>query len=350
MALSNSAEMHEALVMRPPGRMELELRPTIGAGTGEVVLAVIATGICGSDVHGLTGDTGRRIDGQVMGHETVGRVIHVGDSVDPGWIGRLATVIPLVGCGACGACRASNEQQCPDLWVLGVRPDVDGAFSSRIVVSERNLVALPDSMPQWHGALIEPLAVGYHAAKRGSVGPEDRVMIIGAGPIGQAAALAARRLGATTIVVSEPDAGRRALAEALGFTCAHPDDLAAAMTSWDGAATVAIDAVGASPTLKRSLELSEPGARVVLVGMAAPRIEMLAYELSAKERTVIGTFCYSHEHFRETALWAAEHPEIVEKLVDRFAPLHSGPEIFASLINGSLLTNKLLLMPELADV
>jgi threonine dehydrogenase-like Zn-dependent dehydrogenase len=330
--------------------MELELRPTVDPVVGEVVLAVIATGICGSDVHGLTGDTGRRSDGQVMGHETVGRVIEVGDTVDPRWIGKLATVIPLFGCGSCVSCRSGHEQQCPDLWVLGVRPDVDGAFSSRLVVSKRNLVELPSSMTQWHGAVIEPLAVGFHAAKRGSVGPSDRVLIIGAGPIGQAAALAAHRLGARSIFVSEPDANRSESVQALGFACAHPDELADWSSKWDGGATVVIDAVGTSSTLQSALELSAPGARVVLVGMAAPRLDMAAYELSAKERTVIGTFCYSHNHFKQTAMWASEHPEILEKLVDRFAPLHAGSEVFASIIDGSLLANKVLLMPESADV
>jgi threonine dehydrogenase-like Zn-dependent dehydrogenase len=186
------------------------------------VLQVVATGICGSDIHGLAGATGRRESGQVMGHETVGRVVEVGADVDDDWLGALATVNPVVSCGSCAACLACEEQQCEQSWVLGVRPDVDGAFAERITVPARNVVRLPESMTPEHGALVEPLAVGYHALVRAAPRPDDTVLVIGGGPIGQAAALAARRVGVRRVLVSEPNPARASILQRLGVRVVDP--------------------------------------------------------------------------------------------------------------------------------
>ena len=138
---------------------------------GQVRLEVIATGICGSDLHGLAGDTGRREIGQVMGHETVGRIVELGAGVHGHDIGDIVVVNPVMGCGQCRACSSGQSQRCSDGWVLGVRADVDGAFAEQLIVSAAALVGLPAGMEPWHGALVEPLAVGYHAVMRGE--PDD---------------------------------------------------------------------------------------------------------------------------------------------------------------------------------
>jgi threonine dehydrogenase-like Zn-dependent dehydrogenase len=335
-----------ALVMTAPGAMALESRTSHPTAADEAVITVIATGICGSDIHGLAGDTGRREVGQVMGHETVGRVREVGSEVDAGWLGALVTVNPVVACGECADCRDGNEQQCARSWVLGVRTDIDAAFAETVTVPARNLVRLPDDMIEWHGALIEPLAVGYHAAVRGGASPFDRVLVIGGGPIGQAVALACRRLGADRVLVSEPDPFRAGIIERLGFASTSPTDLPAGVESVLGApATLVIDAVGNDHTLRAAFEQSTPGARVVLVGMASPTLGLSAYELSARERTVIGTFCYSHAHFRETAEWAFENPDVVALLSDMQVSLADADDVFGRLVRGELQANKVLVVP-----
>lgn len=315
-----------ALVFHGPGDLRVEQVPDPVPADGEVLIRVAATGICGSDLHGYTGENGRRHPGQVMGHETVGRVEGAG---------TLVTVNPVIGCGDCPQCAAGTEQLCARRRVIGVDPTYRSAFAELMAVPERNVVVLPADIPIEYGALVEPLAVGYHAARRGGVSPEDRVLVIGGGPIGQACALAARRLGAAEVVVSEPHPGRRALVSRLGFDAVHPSDV-------DGAATVVLDAVGSGASLGAALDKSTLGARVVLVGMNAPEVTLAAYAVSTYERTILGSFCYPSAEFRETAGWVATRPPGLEHLVDGRAGLGGAPDAFAALAAGSLDASKVL--------
>jgi threonine dehydrogenase-like Zn-dependent dehydrogenase len=270
----------------------------------------------------------------------------VGADVDDDWLGALATVNPVVSCGSCAACLACEEQQCEQAWVLGVRPDVDGAFAERITVPGRNVVRLPESMTPEHGALVEPLAVGYHALVRAAPRPDDTVLVIGGGPIGQAAALAARRVGVRRVLVSEPNPARASILQRLGVRVVDPGSLDAAVRPELGdQPSIVIDAVGSADTLQTALTLSRRGARIVLVGMASPQLGFAAYHLSAAERTVIGTFCYSADDFRETAAWVARHPEVGAALTGAVISLDEAPEVFGRLAAGELLANKILVSP-----
>ena len=340
--------MSVALVLREKGRFRLEERELRETRPDEALLSIIATGICGSDIHGAAGHTGRRSVGQVMGHETVGRVMAVGSSDNDPLLGVTVAVDPVVSCGSCSPCMSGLHQHCATGWVVGVRPDVDGAFASHIVVPVRNLAPLPPGMTDWHGALVEPLAVGYHAIRRGRTEPSDRVLVLGGGPIGQGLALACRRVGIEALVVSEPDSGRATFIEReLGFHTSRPDNLDEAVhETLGGPATLVFDAVGNESSMADALSHSAPHARVVLVGMDAPRLSISAYEISSRERTIIGTICSTREHFRETAEWAGQNASIISRLADLHAPLREAPEVFAKLMAGTLRANKMLLFPE----
>jgi threonine dehydrogenase-like Zn-dependent dehydrogenase len=192
-------------VAGPPSRAAttVEERPDPQAGPGGVVVEVIATGICGSDFHGYSGKTGRRHPGQVMGHETVGRVRELGTDVEGFAVGQLVTVDPVMSCSPCPACLSGQEHWCSQRVVLGVTPEIPAAFAERVAVPASNIVPLPEHMPEELGALVEPMAVGYHAVRRGQPSPDDRVLVIGGGPIGQACLLAARRLGVQFVALSD---------------------------------------------------------------------------------------------------------------------------------------------------
>jgi threonine dehydrogenase-like Zn-dependent dehydrogenase len=326
-----------ALVFHGPGDIRVERRPDPAPAPGELLVRVLATGICGSDLHGYTGENGRRHPGQVMGHETVGRVVG-GEGVPDG---TLVTVNPVLGCGRCPACAAGTAQLCPTRRVIGVDPTISSAFAELMTVPAPNAVVLPDGVPEEHGALVEPLAVGYHAAVRGGVGPDDRVLVAGGGPIGQACALAARRLGASSVLVSEPHPGRRALVERLGFVAVPPGELAATTDH-----TVVLDAVGSSASLRGAFEASTPGSRVVLVGMNAPDVTLGAYAISTFERSVIGSFCYPAREFQATAEWVATRPPELAHLVDARVPLDEAPAAFAGLAAGALDASKVLVRVE----
>jgi threonine dehydrogenase-like Zn-dependent dehydrogenase len=321
--------------------MSLVERPTPQPSADEVVIDVIATGICGSDAHGYSGETGRRTGGQVMGHETVGRVA-AGTRFAAG---TLVTVNPIISCGACDACRAGETQVCPDSLVIGVEPSLDGSFAEQFVAPARNVVPLGPDVPILHGALVEPLAVGYHAVMRGAPEPADRILVIGGGPIGQAAAIGARRAGLEHILVSEPVAARRELLARLGFATTTPEQLEADVARFlGGPATLVVDAVGIAPSFAAAVAHSTTRARIVLVGMGASSMSIEPYGITVGERTVAGSYCYSEEHFASTAAWVGEgHPEL-DLLIDRTLPLAEGPDAFRSVADGTGGSNKTLLL------
>ncbi|MDF5757034.1 alcohol dehydrogenase catalytic domain-containing protein [Spongiactinospora sp. TRM90649] len=334
------------LVLKEFGTMAVEERPDPRPGEGEALLRIAATGICGSDLHGFTGTNGRRVPGQVMGHETGGRVAALGPGVTGLSEGDPATVNPVLSCGRCAACRAGRENHCPDKRVLGVDPSLSAAFGEYVIVPAGNVVPLPEGLPVELGALVEPLAVGFHAAGRGGVREGDGVLVIGGGPIGQSAVLAARRAGAARVLVSEPDPGRAALCERLGATPLSPDEPLDAQVAGHlgGPADVALDAVGASATIAGALAATRLGGMVVLVGMAAPRVELPAYAVSTEERSLVGSFSYSAAEFADAAAWAGDSPSLLAGLVERRVSLAEAPAEFTAMAAGRGGAGKVLVL------
>lgn len=332
------------------GEVSVEERPRPEVKEHEALVEVIASGICGTDIHGLSGSNGRREVGQVMGHEVVGVIVEVGDSKFSERVGDVVVLNPVVSCGACESCDLGEWQRCETNWIFGVRADVDGALSTDFAAPIQNLVTLPTGMPHWHGALVEPLAVGYHALQQGEPGKKDKVFVIGGGPIGQAVAIAARRAGLEHILVSEPIEQRRDLIGELGFNAVAPEDVPHELRrTFDGPPTLVIDAVGIDSTIKQAVELSTSGARIVLVGMGAPQLDLSAFDLIVKERHLVGAYCYSQPHFESTVTWLSENPEIADALVDLKLSLADGAAVFSDMAKGLKSFNKVVLMPRIDD-
>lgn len=339
------------LVLEDWWKLVVAERPDPVPAGHQVLLEIHATGICGSDIHGFTGATGRRQVGQVMGHETVGRVLALGDGVGPEYgleVGTVATVNPVVNCGRCDQCRAGAEQACPDKSVIGVDPTVSSAFADKMLAPAANVIPLPAAMPIDYGALIEPLSVGYHAVRRGRIGPGDRVLVIGGGPVGQACVLAAKREGARQVVVSEPNPGRRALNEKLGaVTVDLTTAEAAAVTDALGAPpAVVVDAVGSGASLDSAFRAAAPGSVIVLVGMGEAELPVRAYEISTRERSVVGSFCYSHQEFSATAAWVGTAPAELGLLIEGRVDLTGSSDAFTSLARGDNPASKVLVLPQ----
>ena len=338
-----------ALVLRDYYDIAVEERPDPVAGPGQVVVEVIATGICGSDFHGYSGENGRRHPGQVMGHETVGRLRELGTDVVDLRVGQLVTVNPVMSCHACPACQSGQEQWCSRRVVLGVAPEIPAAFADRFVVPAANVVPLPDDMPEELGALVEPMAVGYHAVRRGQPVADDRVLVIGGGPIGQACLLAARRLGIQALALSDVSASRRELCARLGAAVIDPtgggfvDAVAAAL---GGPATLVVDAVGISRTVADALTASGLGGRIVLVGMGSPQLELDAYALSTAERSLIGSFTYSAAEFIDTAEYVGTVPDGIHALIDGRVGWERAPQSFDDLARGRSIASKILVFPQ----
>jgi threonine dehydrogenase-like Zn-dependent dehydrogenase len=340
-----------ALVFKEPWELAVEEVDDPSPGPGDVVLRVVATGICGSDVHGFSGESGRRRPGQVMGHETVGVVEEVGSEVDPALgvrPGTVATVNPLMACGDCPGCRAGAPQSCPNRRVIGVTPQIVSAFAERLACPADNVVSLPAEMPVHYGALVEPLAVGLHAARRGGCSADETVLVVGGGPIGQACVLAARRQGAERVMVSEPNPRRRELAGSLGAVPVDPQscDLRSELQrAFGGPATLVLDAVGSTASMQVAIDCTAFGTRIVLLGMNTPRLELPAYAISTEERTVLGSFCYTPAEFDDTARWVGTAPEVLAGLVDGHVDLPGAPAAFDELARGASSASKILVHP-----
>jgi len=338
-----------ALVLRDFYDIAVEERPDPVPGSGQAVVEVIATGICGSDFHGYSGENGRRHPGQVMGHETVGRIYELGPDAEALSAGQLVTVNPVMSCGECWACQSGQEQWCSRRVVLGVAPEIPAAFADRVAVPAANIVPLPEDMPEELGALVEPMAVGYHAVRRGQPRPEDRVLVIGGGPIGQACLLAARRLGVQALALSDVSPSRRDLCARLGAEVVDPSagNLPKAVADrLSGPATLVVDAVGLSPTVADAMAASGLGSRIVLVGMGSPRLELSAYALSTEERALIGSFTYSAAEFADTAEWVGTVPDGIDALIDGRVGWEGAPQSFDDLARGRSTASKILVFPQ----
>jgi threonine dehydrogenase-like Zn-dependent dehydrogenase len=330
----------KALVLKEFGSMAVEELPDPVPQSGEVLIEVLATGICGSDIHGFTGENGRRIPGQVMGHESVGRVAALGPGVDEGdngaglSVGQLVTFNPVVIPDEDVTTYAGREQHSPNKYVIGVRQDLVSSFAQLIAVPARNVVPLPEELPVSYGALIEPLAVAVHAVRRVHVQPGQRALVVGGGPIGQSVVLALLMAGVTEIVVSEVEPGRRALVEQLG--AASIDPTAGSVPEQvsrvlGGLADVTIDAVGVSRTLADALLSTSLGGSVCLVGMGSPKLDLDAFRVSTEERSVVGSFTYSAQDFADAAAWIATAPAVAAELISREVPLAEAGAAFTAL-------------------
>jgi threonine dehydrogenase-like Zn-dependent dehydrogenase len=339
----------KALVLRDFYDISVEERPDPVVGPGQVVIEVIATGICGSDFHGYSGENGRRHPGQIMGHETVGRLRELGSNVEGLTVGQLVTVNPVMSCHECSACLAGQEHWCNRRVVLGVAPEIPAAFADRVAVPAANIVPLPDDMPEELGALVEPMAVGYHAVRRGQPSTEDRVLVIGGGPIGQACLMAARRLGIQALALSDVSPSRRDLCARLGAEVIDPsaDNLPQAVADrLGGPATLVVDAVGLSPTVADALAASSLGSRIALVGMGSPRLELSAYALSTEERALIGSFTYNAAEFIDTAEWVGTVPDGIDAMIDGRVGWEGAPQSFDDLARGRSSASKILVFPQ----
>lgn len=336
-----------ALMLEEIGRLAVVDLDDADPAPGEVLVETIATGICGSDIHGYTGHNGRRFPGQVMGHETVGRIADLGADVDPERfpVGALVTVNPVI-VPAEDTAYEGREQHDPRKRVLGVDATLVSAFAERFTVPAENIVVLPEMRNPLHAALIEPLAVAIHAVDRVGVGADDVVLVLGGGPIGQSCVLAALRAGAARIIVSEPNPGRREICEALGAEGLDPTavsipDAVRALTG-GAAASVAIDAVGTSATLADAFDSTVLGGRVCLVGMAQPQISLSAYRISTDERALVGSFTYPAKTFREAARWVAESPGALDLLVSEIIGPDDADRAFTRLANSADVPGKVL--------
>jgi L-iditol 2-dehydrogenase len=340
----------KALVFRGPGSMPLEDRADPHAGPGEAVVRVRASGICGSDVHGFGGSTGRRRIGVVMGHEAAGDVIEVGPGVTSVSTGDRVVLRSILSCGRCDRCRHGHPNLCLERQGMGMH--FDGAYADRIVVRESLLVPLAQNLGYEEAALVEPLAVALHAVNITPFELMDSVVIVGAGPIGLLTLLAARRRGAGSIIVTDRDPHRLDVARHLGADEAidvrETDPLAAVEAATHGRGADAVfEAVGIAATVAQSIAVARSGGHVTWIGNSAPEVELPMQELVTKGLTVRGAYGFIDE-FEQAADALATGRIDAGRLIELVAPLEEGEDLFRQLAAGSLSAVKVVLTPTAA--
>ncbi len=322
----------------PEGRFTIEHVPVPEPGPGEIRIRVARVGLCGSDLHGYTGESGRRVAGMVMGHEASGWIDRLGEGVPGPAAGTLVTFNPALPCdGECGHITASR---CERLEVVGVTPHIVGAFADYLVVKAARVVPIPDLTPE-QGAVIEPMAVGLHAALQLDAGADDRVLVVGGGMIGQCTAHAIRSLGAGEIVISEPHPRRREIAEAAGFATLHPDQVGAA-APFDRA----MDAVAISATVSAALDATRKGGVVGIVGLGMPQVTVPLFSIVTGERTMVGSYAYSDATFIDTARRLTEGDLDPTALIGPTVGMEDFPQAFEDLATGAILEVKVLMTTE----
>jgi L-iditol 2-dehydrogenase len=327
----------KALVLTAYRKLEMRDVPRPEPGPREVRVRVRACGICGSDVHGYDGSSGRRIPPLIMGHEAAGEVEAVGAEVAGFAPGDRVTFDSTIHCGECGFCRSGQVNLCDRRRVVGVAPGEyrqDGAFAEAVVVPERIVCRVPDAVPFEHAAMVEPLAVAVHAVRRARVTPGDQALVVGCGMIGLLTLQVAKAAGCARVVAVDLDPGRLEQAARLGadVTLTASDDVPARVAELTGGrgADVAFEAVGASEPIATAVAGLRKGGRLVLIGNVTPRVELDLQAVVTRELSLLGT-CASSGEYPEALELLATGAVRLDGLMSAVVPLEAGPAWFERL-------------------
>jgi L-iditol 2-dehydrogenase len=291
-------------VLTEPGEFEVRDRPKPEPAADEVLVAVGEVGICGSDVHyyehGRIGDYVVE-EPLVLGHESAGEVVAVGDDVVGLEPGARVALEPGVSCRRCPHCKRGDYHLCESVEFMATPPH-DGAFTEYVAWPADYAYELPASVSTTEGALCEPLSVGIHACRRGDVGTGDTVLITGAGPIGLLAMETARAAGATDVLVTDVVDSKVERARDRGADRAidvAETDLERAVDEYTDrvGADVVIEASGAEPSIQATLDVVRRGGTVVLVGLASEaEVPFDVLDLIDNEIDVHGSFRYKNTY------------------------------------------------------
>ena len=322
-------------VLTDTEQLEIVERNRPQPGPDEVLVRIQEVGVCGSDVHywrhGRIGEY--VVEGPlVLGHESAGEVIAVGDEVDTVAPGERVTVEPGIPCRHCRYCSTGRYHLCPDVTFMATPPD-DGAFAEYVTWPEALVYPLPDSVSIRDGALCEPLSVGLHATELAGIDPGDSVLITGCGPIGLLTLEVVRAAGATDVIVTDVVAEKLERARSHGATRAvnveeeSVSDAVGDVTDGVGVETV-IEASGAPSAYDHALDAVAPGGTIVCVGLAPDGeipIDLVAVTLS--EIRIQGSIRYSNTYPAAVGLLAEGEVE-VSWLVDDVFELDAVQEAF----------------------
>jgi L-iditol 2-dehydrogenase len=308
--------------------------PTIDRPDG-VLLKVKSVGVCGSDLHGYTGHSGRRIPPLIMGHEVTAEVIGVGKGVEDLPMGSRVAIQPVEFCGVCPQCLAGRRNICENRRVMGM--SAPGAYAEYVTWPATNLFRLPDSLSYENGALAEPLSIAVHAVGLAHIRPYDTALIVGAGPIGLLTLAVLKLTGINQIAISDTSDARLELARSIGAqitinpTRQNPRQVVNEFTAGSGV-DIAFEAVGLSATSQQTLEVTRNKGTIVWIGNNQRMIEIDMQAIVTRELTVIGSYGMTDEEFQRSLRMLADGRIPTDRFINRRASLSEGPELFDQLL------------------
>jgi 2-desacetyl-2-hydroxyethyl bacteriochlorophyllide A dehydrogenase len=300
-----------------------------------VVVEVKAAGICGTDLHLVSGADfpPPRV---TLGHEIAGITEN----------GTPVAIEPLSPCGTCGPCRRGDEHVCADSSAMLFGVGLDGGMADRIEVPERCLVPLPSGVAVGDASLVEPLAVVVHSLRRSAARPDQRLVVIGGGTIGLCAVAAARARGCEVALVARHDA-QRAAGERLGATVV--DGMTTDGNFGDGGYDIVIEAAGSESALATAVHLARPGGMVVIPGVYWGPVAVPGMAMCLKEVSLCPTVLYSRtaggRDIDAAAALLATTPGLAATLITHRFPLDAAAEAFATAASRDQGAIKVVLEP-----
>ena len=328
----------KALLLSEYSKLKVEDVPRPATGPGEVLVEVAACGICGSDVHGYDGSSGRRIPPLVMGHEAAGTVVEVGEGVTHFAVGERVTFDSTVFCGECVYCRQGLINLCDNRQVVGVAtPDFRraGAFAEFVSVPERIVYRLPDGMLFAEAAMLEAVAVALHAVAVSEVKGGETALVIGAGMIGLLTLQAARAAGCTRVMVADVDASRLRMASDAGadeVLLASRSELVAEVLRLTGGRGVdlVLEAVGRDETVGAAVDAVRKGGTVTLIGNITPSVTLPLQKVVSRQIRMQGS-CASCGEYSQAIELVSNGTIKVSSLITAVAPLADAASWFERL-------------------
>lgn len=327
--------------------------PDPSPAADEVLVRVKACGICGSDVHGFDGTSGRRIPPIIMGHEASGEIAAVGEKVSRWKAGDRVTFDSTVYCGGCEYCQKGMVNLCLHRRVLGVSCGdyrQHGAFAEYVAVPERILFAIPEGLTHEQAAFAEPLSIALHAVDRAGAKAGDTALVIGAGVIGLLVLQALKRQGCARVFVSDLNPARLAIARETGADevfAANACDVVAEMLARTGGegCDVTMECVGFGPAVATAIDAVCKGGRVGLVGNLAVHCELPLQKVVTREISLHGS-CASSGEYQAAIDALADGSITIAPLLSAVAPLREGASWFTRLHSGREPLIKVVLRPD----
>lgn len=342
----------KSLVLSEYNHLEIADMPLPAVGRGEVLVRVEACGICGSDVHGFDGSTGRRIPPIVMGHEAAGTVEATGEAVTKYKKGDRVTFDSTIYCGECTYCKRGQINLCDNREVIGVSCGDyrrHGAFAEYVVVPERIMYPLPRDFSFNEAAMLEAVSVAIHGVKLSQVTGGETALVIGAGMIGLLTLQAARAAGCARVLIADVDETRLKLAKQIGadetLYCSGAELVAEVMRLTGGAGVdIALEAVGRNETVASAIDCTRKGGTVTLIGNIMPEVTLPLQKVVVKQLRLQGS-CASSGEYPEAIELIANGKIQVKPLITAVASLEEGPRWFERLHSREPNLMKIILTP-----